>query len=347
MAKLGEGDERWIVEERADGANVHGWHWSEKDCLGWSRERLGELVGAVAAESADGTLSAKVTGVESVEGEAYINIRKGKMIPGYEIEAKFSWEGTIKDGSGNQVATVNGRVILPYVADENADDDETEVRVTTATEGPAAAKLKELMVRSGKPAINEAVRRFVADFAAGGPAKAGAAPNKHVAPKAGAAGGGGAAAAAPKPKAELKDWERDRRTVELTERFYCRATDVFECLVDENRVRAFTMAPATSAPSPGGPFSWFGGSVEGVFEELAPGQRLVMRWRFSTWADGCFSKVVITLKEPDAGNTVLELKQTGLPEADRFGNEDVFENTEKGWKDNIFEKIRKVFGYGC
>eukprot|EP00959_Pyramimonas_sp_CCMP1952_P118198 2470966-Pyramimonas_sp.AAC.1 len=24
MAKLGEGDERWIVQERTDGANVHG-----------------------------------------------------------------------------------------------------------------------------------------------------------------------------------------------------------------------------------------------------------------------------------------------------------------------------------
>ena len=26
MAKLGEGDARWIVDERADGANVNGWH---------------------------------------------------------------------------------------------------------------------------------------------------------------------------------------------------------------------------------------------------------------------------------------------------------------------------------
>ena len=37
MAKLGEGDQRWIVEERKDGANVHGWHWAEKDCKEWTR----------------------------------------------------------------------------------------------------------------------------------------------------------------------------------------------------------------------------------------------------------------------------------------------------------------------
>ena len=27
MAKWGEGDPRWIVEERADGTNVNNWHW--------------------------------------------------------------------------------------------------------------------------------------------------------------------------------------------------------------------------------------------------------------------------------------------------------------------------------
>lgn len=29
MAKWGEGDPRWIVEERPDGTNVNNWHWYE------------------------------------------------------------------------------------------------------------------------------------------------------------------------------------------------------------------------------------------------------------------------------------------------------------------------------
>lgn len=28
MAKWGEGDPRWIVEERPDATNVNNWHWS-------------------------------------------------------------------------------------------------------------------------------------------------------------------------------------------------------------------------------------------------------------------------------------------------------------------------------
>ena len=49
MAKLGEGDARWIVRERDDGANVNGWHWSEKNLTPWSEERLRELLVGISA----------------------------------------------------------------------------------------------------------------------------------------------------------------------------------------------------------------------------------------------------------------------------------------------------------
>lgn len=44
MAKLGEGDPRWIVEERADAKNVNNWHWSDKDATGWSINKIKELL---------------------------------------------------------------------------------------------------------------------------------------------------------------------------------------------------------------------------------------------------------------------------------------------------------------
>ena len=37
MAKWGEGDPRWIVEERPDATNVNNWHWSEKNADTWSK----------------------------------------------------------------------------------------------------------------------------------------------------------------------------------------------------------------------------------------------------------------------------------------------------------------------
>ena len=35
MAKWGEGDPRWIVEDRPDATNVNNWHWSEKNATKW------------------------------------------------------------------------------------------------------------------------------------------------------------------------------------------------------------------------------------------------------------------------------------------------------------------------
>ncbi len=71
-----------------------------------------------------------------------------------------------------------------------------------------------------------------------------------------------------------------------------------------------------------------------------------MQWAFSSWADDCVSKVVLTLEEPEPGHTFLILDQSGIPEADKFGAEDVRDVTERGWKGQILQRIRHVFGYG-
>jgi hypothetical protein len=60
----------------------------------------------------------------------------------------------------------------------------------------------------------------------------------------------------------------------------------------------------------------------------------------------CFLQVEVELSEPEPGNTVLQLKHTGLPEADKYGHGDVQEQVEQGWKGQIFNRIRAVFGYG-
>ena len=44
MAKWGEGDPRWIVEERPDATNVNNWHWTEKNADQWSKNKLKVLL---------------------------------------------------------------------------------------------------------------------------------------------------------------------------------------------------------------------------------------------------------------------------------------------------------------
>ena len=38
MAKLGEGDPRWIVSDRPDGTNINGWHWEETNKMQFCKE---------------------------------------------------------------------------------------------------------------------------------------------------------------------------------------------------------------------------------------------------------------------------------------------------------------------
>ncbi|XP_036057151.1 activator of 90 kDa heat shock protein ATPase homolog 2 isoform X3 [Onychomys torridus] len=54
MAKWGQGDPRWIVEEREDGTNVNNWHWTERDATVWSKGKLRELLVGLAVENEAG-----------------------------------------------------------------------------------------------------------------------------------------------------------------------------------------------------------------------------------------------------------------------------------------------------
>lgn len=52
------------------------------------------------------------------------------------------------------------------------------------------------------------------------------------------------------------------------------------------------------------------------------------------------------IREPDAGSVVLTLRQSGIPREDRHGNGDVLRTVEAGWREQVFHRIRAVFGYG-
>ena len=58
--------------------------------------------------------------------------------------------------------------------------------------------------------------------------------------------------------------------------------------------------------------------------------------------------MTITLEEPEAGTTMLHLRQTGIPAVDKFGHQmqDPDRAAEQGWRQQIMQRIRAVFGYG-
>ncbi|CAN4109099.1 unnamed protein product [Withania somnifera] len=348
MARIGEGDKRWIVEDRPDGTNVHNWHWAETDCLEWSRNFLSNLLANKTLINGEGNLGIRTKKIEKLEGEAYLNIRKGKVIPGYELNLVVSWEGEVKEGEGIGVGKIEGSVEFPYIADENADDD-PEVRVIVKDEGPIGKRLKDAFVVKGKPFVLDQVKKYVNAMANGGPAKEEGEVKKVVKKNSTTAGTDAGSVGPPVTEKVVEKKEKKKegfKTITMTEKFSCRAKDLFEILMDENRWKGFTQSNARISKEVGGEFTIFDGSVTGTNVELQEGKLIVQKWRFGSWPDGLQSMVRITFEEPQSGVTVVKLTHSDVPEEDRYGNATVVENTERGWRDLIFHRIRAVFGFG-
>ena len=392
MAKLGEGDARWIVEvsdflrkgrkkgasrrgaarseeararrgeedagsertlqltlflfhlqDRPDGRNVGGWHWTEKDVLPWAQARLGELLGGV--DLPGGFTTGKNV---KVTGEATVNLRKKKLIPAYELAVSGTWVAA--GGAG-----LEGTWEIPYLADENADEaPEVTAAVGQDAVGGADAARGAFLV-AAKAKLAGLVAPFVSEMAAGGP-EAGTGESVLVA--AGKAAPPPAAAAAPEPKAapapakaaapaaDEPSSSSTTASIARTERFYARPADLWAALTDERRAGAAMGAPAKIELTPGGVYSLYAGAVQGKVIEAVEPSKLVLDWRFSDWPDGVTSRVEMTLSEPQAGTTVLDLKQTGVPTRDKSGAAGTVDRMEAGWRDMVFDRIRRVFGYG-
>ncbi|CAH8359910.1 unnamed protein product [Eruca vesicaria subsp. sativa] len=351
MAKFGEGDKRWIVEDRPDGTNVHNWHWAETNCLEWSRNFFTNQFSNAVILSGESNLFVKINKVEKLEGEAYVNVRKGKIIPGYELNVSLSWEGEAKDSEGKTVLKVEGLVDMPYISDENADED-PEIRVSVKDEGAIGKTLKEAMVKKGKGVVQEKVRVYVEAMAKGGPCRDELETKKVAPPKSKSSAVPVVSAAAAETKAVVKEEKKKVKvkegfkTITMTEKFSCRAKDLYEILMDENRWKGFTQSNAKISKVVNGEISVFDGSVTGKNVELEEGKLIVQKWRFGSWPDGLDSTVKITFEELEPGVTIVNLTHSDVPEEDRYGNATVVENTERGWRDLIFHRIRAVFGFG-
>ncbi|KAJ6923812.1 hypothetical protein NC652_017203 [Populus alba x Populus x berolinensis] len=123
--------------------------------------------------------------------------------------------------------------------------------------------------------------------------------------------------------------------------------------MDENRWKGFTQSNARISKEVGGSLVFLMGSVTGRNLELQEGKLIVQQWRFGNWPDGivieglfvnCLRLIIVrlTFDEPEPGITIVKVVHTDIPEKTvlLYGNETVVENTERGWRDLILNKIR-------
>ncbi|XP_036286249.1 activator of 90 kDa heat shock protein ATPase homolog 1 isoform X2 [Pipistrellus kuhlii] len=265
MAKWGEGDPRWIVEERADATNVNNWHWTERDASNWSTDKLKTLFLAVRVQNEEG--KCEVTEVNKLDGEASINNRKGKLIFFYEWNIKLNWTGTSKSG-----VQYKGHVEIPNLSDENSVD-EVEISVSLAKDEPDT-NLVALMKEEGVKLLREAMGIYIStlktEFTQGMilPTLNGesVAPAGQPAPKTEER----KAKAAPSSKTQTTPVGVKIPTCKITLRdtFLTSPEELYRVLTTQELVQAFTHAPAMLEADKGGKFHLVDGNVTGEFTDL-------------------------------------------------------------------------------
>ncbi|XP_056151936.1 activator of 90 kDa heat shock protein ATPase homolog 1-like [Lampris incognitus] len=334
MAKWGEGDPRWIVEERADATNVNNWHWTERDATNWSSDKLKSLLLGLSVENDEGMC--EVTDVGKVEGEASINNRKGKLIFFYEWNLKATWTGKSKAG-----IKYKGSIEVPNLSDEN-DMDDLDISITLNKDEPDTT-LITLMKTKGAEKIREALGSYVGflktEFTQGmilptanGMAKPQSSQSKAKVDKTQISAGSTATPSNAGVKIPTCKFS-------MKETFLTSPADLFRVFINQEMVQAFTHSQAMVDGERGGRFRLLDGNVLGEFAELVPEQKIVMKWRYNTWP--CEHYATIALTFFDLGNeTELKVECRGVPE-----NEE--ERTKQGWQRYYFESIKQTFGYGA
>ncbi|GAB1867135.1 Activator of 90 kDa heat shock protein atpase 1-like protein [Camponotus japonicus] len=335
MAKWGEGDPRWIVEERPDATNVNNWHWTEKNACAWSQEKLKELF--VNSEvKGDGVLC-KITEMEKCEGEAVANNRKGKLIFFYEWNIVLKW--TSKEDSSEKI---EGKINIPNLSEEN-DISEVDIEITLKDSTDEGEKVKQFLHKKGKDAIREKLKKYVSslkeEFTKGMilPKKDNIKENISNITSGFNVKMQMNTAITPANNHETVGCKISTTTIKQNVKFQCRAEEFYNVLSSIEMVQAFTRNPVKLEAKKHGQFELFGGNIHGEFVEITP-TKIIQKWRCKQWPSGHFSNVTIDICEKNDHTEVI-LTQTGVPLSEEI-------STKENWDRYYWDAIKRTFGFG-
>ncbi|EAN78742.1 Activator of Hsp90 ATPase, N-terminal/Activator of Hsp90 ATPase homolog 1-like protein, putative [Trypanosoma equiperdum] len=326
MARIGEGDPRWIVNDRKDGQNVNAWHWEERDLSNDCHEELKRRLNNFKLCSDDDGYNLHISEVSEISGDVTVAQRKGKMMCYFELKLTLKWSGEKE---------VSGKMTVPEV-DHDSFRDEYDIVVTTTDNKDETQRAEAVVRAKGRAAVRGVITKYFEElfetYQIGKNLKNGSSlpppppqnnksASTHEKPTTSSAGGN--------VSSTNFSWKmRWRIPVE----------ELFTVLMNEQRASVYTRAPAKIDPRSGGIFDFLGGVITGFFVEVVPNSLIKMQWRLRSWPSGIHSSVVMSLEQEEQGVTLLEFAQVGIPEGE-------LQNVKEGWRANFFDAIKMVFGY--
>lgn len=346
MAKWGEGDPRWIVEERPDATNVNNWHWTEKNAAHWSKDKLQSLLMNLEVNE-NNIGKCFISEITSIEGEAVANNRKGKLIFFYEWVIKCQWKGNV-NGDENEVT---GTIEIPNLSEEN-NADEITIDVTLNSSGTNADILKELMRTKGQAQIRKQLSKYImalrdefardmikpTKVAEGGSINSFQTEVQQQKKKESCLPGIARSIPTPNPQPQM-GVKIETVRIQLVDNFKCTADEFYRVLTDSALLQAFTQNKVSVDVNVGGQFSLLNGNIIGKFTHLEPNKCIKQTWRLRNWPAEHYSDVTIKINQKE-DHTEVSIELNGVPRTHQ-------EATEQGWQRHYIESIKRTFGFGA
>ncbi|KAK6108648.1 Activator of Hsp90 ATPase N-terminal family protein [Brugia pahangi] len=345
MAKWGEGDPRWIVEERPDAVNVNNWHWTEKNATPWSKQRLKELLEGQKYENGSTVVIFKE--LKKLDGEATANNRKAKLIFLFEWLIELSFEVKV---AGSDI-DYEGHVEIPNLSDEN-EADEVVITPSVTTSGPHEDRIRHLLNNEVASFLRKQlavyIRELKEEFSKGlilptDRAKAQVVSKgkttigkQHVDKR---AFQNHVVTSADNDLIKSAPVSVDVKSLSFVESFKVQPDQLWEVLTEAKMVKKWSNNDAELDLKPHGVFTLFGGMVTGEFVKIEPCKELAMKWRLKTYPAGCFADVTFRLKD-EKDSTTLEVDVTGIPATE-------YDATENGLHRFYIQNIMRTFGFGA
>ncbi|RCI10192.1 hypothetical protein L249_8660 [Ophiocordyceps polyrhachis-furcata BCC 54312] len=314
--------------------NPNNWHWVNKDVSQWTRQWLEENLTKLHAR--DGDVEARISGVQSMDGDVDVSQRKGKVITIFDIKLVLDYTGKAPDADD-----VSGTVTIPEIA-HDTDQDEYVFDVDIISESKQKQPVKDLLrsrlvpllrqeFQKLAPALIEEHGKDIQHAAGSNPSSGFSTPKLHP-----------SVSSTKSTKPSTSTGIVNTATVTDNEEFRTTAEEMYQTFVDPSRIAAFTRSPPKvfEGAKKGGKFELFGGNVSGEYLELDAPKKLVQSWRLSQWPAGHYSKLQIEFDQNDVDHvTVMRVTWKGVP----VGQEEV---TKRNWVEYYVKSIKQTFGFG-
>ncbi|KPA78458.1 hypothetical protein ABB37_06085 [Leptomonas pyrrhocoris] len=344
MAKVGEGDPRWIVSERTDGANVNSWHWEERDLSQHTHEQLKGVFANRDIPIPQNLSSAveylKIEEVSEIAGDVTVAQRKGKMMCYFELKLQLRWAGKMKGDD----TVIRGKMDVAEV-DHDEFKNDYDITVTCQENSQNAQTLEAVVREAGRATVRQEIEKYFAkvfeDYHIGKQLKSGAAmppPPTTTAATASNAASTAGRKPAPSDKSGSVAKSTEATSFSWKMRWGVPMEELYATLTDARRASAYTRSAATMDVKAGGQFSFLGGVISGYYVDVQPPAVLKQQWRLGSWPVGVHSSVVLQLEKEEPGVTVLHFAQSGIPAGQ-------LQSVQEGWRANFFDAIKVVFGY--